>query len=399
MRIIGRNLIANKSNKIESHNPLDKIRTTKAGDMFANFISKEIDVIKTDSVYCNINLLNLESGNKVLTYIDDRVSVDMSDLSAKELTKGKFLPPNLKYDIEFFFINKDKNIPIAFYNKENNILIVSTFVVENMSLTYFDYFVDHLLYYNINGKIKETITTIDSNKITVGIDGELEPIDKVSLYPYSCRDLSEDELGCVKLSVEAEDPIGIDNGYGQIEIRPGYGSPDDVVESVKSLMEEIDKSKYHISTIGDRYPLGCHVHFGFGMPIKPSAELLFLLDYFIGLKMMKLSGESRGHFQQTSAFRIKAHGFEYRSMPSAIMETPTILKYVLMICLNVVKKYNNGDTFILNRESEIASIDEYKQINIDKLIVKALDSFITEYKEYTYEKNTIAAWHNETRGE
>jgi len=393
MLIVGKNLINFKTCEVNSHNSCDKLFATSLTDLFQYFSSSSN--IKENTVFTSVNLQDANSENEVLVFLEPRAQEKLENNYSLDINSGKMIAPKIYYNVTFVVSHCGKKFVIAAYNKELNVLLINSFVSEAMSFTYFDYFAACLKHYNYTGNINFTVEPVKSENITVGIDGELEPVDKAFLSPYSLRDVPEEDLGCVKMSVETEDKIGIDNGYGQMEIRPSAGSPDDVVNDIKSLMNELSISKYHISTKGNRFPLGCHVHFGAGFPIAPPKQLLQLIDFFIGRKVMGLSGESRGHFAELSAWRAKAHGFEYRSMPSAIMENPTILKNVLTICLEVIKAFNSEKSF--NITSNCPTLSDYEKINIGKDIVANIDSFIETYHKTTYAINTIAAWTNETK--
>lgn len=144
--------------------------------------------------------------------------------------------------------------------------------------------------------------------------------------------------------------IGLDGAGSQIEIRPkAFEKPSDVVSYMIGIMRRMDDA--HLSTKGDRYPLGGHVHVGVpGGSYAPPADLLFLLDFFLGKPTINLSGTARSSYRALGKFESKPWGFEYRSAPAAIFHWPEFARLAMKICKFVTEAYINAQTIIVNAE-------------------------------------------------
>ena len=145
--------------------------------------------------------------------------------------------------------------------------------------------------------------------------------------------------------------IGRDGCGSQLELRPKAGSVEEVVENIRTLM---GKLKHSISVVGDRHPLGGHIHVGLGTCSTPTPELLKLLDYFLGERTIDLSGKARESYRKIGAFERKNWGFEYRTPPSAIFANPEFARLSLLICKNVTENYTNGRTFKITIPNPVA---------------------------------------------
>jgi hypothetical protein len=214
--------------------------------------------------------------------------------------------------------------------------------------------------------------------VSIGLDAELECfnddgqlipadevfMDKKRLIPV--RPLDEvDKLHIEKFGLDLTESyalIGTDDEGQAVEFRPFPSlKAATVVQYVKLLIWYFNKHfKKHLSVKGDHYALGCHLHFGFGFPFYPDAKLLFLLDYFIGKVVIEKSGQARGEYKKLGQFIAKAHGFEYRTCPSAILEKPEYLNVVLLIAHMVVERYVNGEMFEIAGDTQ-ATDEEYRE--------------------------------------
>lgn len=133
-------------------------------------------------------------------------------------------------------------------------------------------------------------------------------------------------------------PIGLDGAGSQVEFRPKSGTPEQVVENLKKLFTQIGDP---ITTLGNVYPLGGHIHIGLGYASYPTQDLLWLLDYFLGKPTSRLSGKARGLYMKYGAYEAKPWGFEYRTPPAAIFATPEFARLSMKICKEVTECYHN----------------------------------------------------------
>ena len=140
--------------------------------------------------------------------------------------------------------------------------------------------------------------------------------------------------------------IGLDGAGSQLEFRPKAGTVDQVVKELTALMKKV---KHRICTTGHRYSLGGHIHLGYGHSYQPTSDLLWLLDQYLGLPTIDLSGRARGGYKCLSAVETKPHGFEYRSCPAAIFDHPELARLSMTIAQNVCERYANGGMFTVRQ--------------------------------------------------
>jgi hypothetical protein len=176
--------------------------------------------------------------------------------------------------------------------------------------------------------------------------------------------------------------IGVDGSGCQLEIRPSPSdNPDQVIENIKNLLTIfVEKCRLKVGVAGNRYPLGCHIHFG-GM--KATRDFISVLDYYLGEKLIETSGRARGDYKFLGAWRLQYWGFEYRTLPSSILFDPKVAIAVFKVAKRLAEAYYNEDGVELppthseyerlgiTREMEI--IDEFakKWHNIkNKIILK-----------------------------
>lgn len=176
---------------------------------------------------------------------------------------------------------------------------------------------------------------------TVGCDPEFEVlVQGKPCHPPEC-------YGSSDCNVE----IGRDGSGCQLELRPKSGNIDDVINNIKKLMGKLE---HPISVIGDSFPLGGHIHVGIGYVAQPTEELLWLLDYFLGIEVLELSGYAREGYRKLGAYERKRWGFEYRTPPAAIFAGPDFARLAMMICKNVTEAYVNGRTIRVTPKKPIA---------------------------------------------
>jgi hypothetical protein len=137
--------------------------------------------------------------------------------------------------------------------------------------------------------------------------------------------------------------IGKDASGLQLEFRPNPGSPDDVVAELETLFEQYYRNHATTSLCvsGHTHPLGGHIHVGIDRYVRPTSELLSLLDDFVGVPTVSLSGRARGTYKQLSYYESKNWGFEYRTPPAIIFYNPTLTRIVLKLIRNLVDRYIN----------------------------------------------------------
>ena len=155
----------------------------------------------------------------------------------------------------------------------------------------------------------------------------LKPIDKTKSKPE--KYIPNITIGCdpeYELTeedgsvVEAEEvirggtheQIGCDGAGEQVEVRPEPGNPRKVVQNIRKLIKKFarDYPEYDISDEGNIYPLGGHIHVGVGRRYRPNEALVCLLDDFVGIPTLELSGEARDEYKALSQVRVQTHGFE-----------------------------------------------------------------------------------------
>lgn len=158
-------------------------------------------------------------------------------------------------------------------------------------------------------------------KITLGADPEFEELKTPEEYsPVQST-----------LAASTREKIGRDGCGAQIEIRPDPATtPAMLLKNIQRLIRDCPP----MSTRGDRYPLGAHIHIG---GILPTTDVIEMLDAFLGKVVKGSSGEARGSYNVLSAVRSQPHGFEYRTPPSSWLDNPRIayitLKLVHELCL------------------------------------------------------------------
>lgn len=159
----------------------------------------------------------------------------------------------------------------------------------------------------------------------------------------------------VKYSTKA--PIGRDGSGNQIELRPGIGQDEnDITEKLRSLILRCP----HMGVIGDKYPLGFHIHFGLNPKLRRSSNyeaISYAMDYFLGSLLINTSGYARSGYKMLTAYEGKSYGFEYRSLPSSILISPELTRIVFKVARNVAL-YMIHNALDIDENSK-ATKDEY----------------------------------------
>jgi hypothetical protein len=187
--------------------------------------------------------------------------------------------------------------------------------------------------------------------------------------------------------------IGLDGAGSQLEIRPKSApTVREVIQNIKSLIATVPEP---LSTVGNTYAVGGHIHIGVGHEYAPTNDLLFLLDYFLGKPTINLSGTARSHYKELGKFETKPWGFEYRSCPAAIFETPEFARLAMKICKFVTACYINGQVILINPTPQFEDYWNYGHLTPKEyeLWLKHID----DYKELMrrpnrYDHDTVCNW-------
>jgi hypothetical protein len=201
----------------------------------------------------------------------------------------------------------------------------------------------------------------DCPEITIGADPEYE------LWHRRTCLVAE---GIVNDSTS--DPIGVDGAGCQVELRPEPGTPAEVTHNLKSLLLEFngDYPSYALSTKGDVYPLGGHIHVGLPNEFRQfTTGLRELCDAFIGTPTIGLSGRARHSYRQLGAYETKPWGWEYRTPPAGIFATPPICRTTLSIMHAVVTAHIMGEVetdpiYEPSLDAEVPSAEAFNMIGI-----------------------------------
>jgi len=215
-------------------------------------------------------------------------------------------------------------------------------------------------------------------EITLGCDPEFEELET----PFSY----EPKIPSISGKNTDAGGIGLDGAGRQVELRPKpCKTPAEVVDRVKELIKEVRRP---LSVKGDKYALGGHIHFG-GIPqdiyLK---DVIKILDLFLGVYLLPLSGKARGSYKKLSSVELKDWGFEYRSLPSAFFINPEVAKVVFKIAKNVVEELlrNIRLSIEVSDDDKIPTKQEY--LRIAKLTEEEYNlflRFISEYPSYSGE--------------
>lgn len=239
-------------------------------------------------------------------------------------------------------------------------------------------------------------------KVTIGADPEFEYVNHdgyvVDYFPTSLFS----ERGRLPNQGGTEE-LGIDGAGNVIEFRPPYAlAPSKLTANVRRIMERV--KNHHLSTLGDRFAIGCHIHFGVGFNWMPPSDLIMMLDDFLGSPCYLMNGNSRQEYRDLGQCRDQSHGFEYRSLPAAVIQNPEFFRIVLKIGKMIVEKYVNGRVM----EYELCNLSFCGEVYTRRVPTRLsymricgvtndeLTYFykvIDEYRETkTYNKSVVACW-------
>ncbi len=243
---------------------------------------------------------------------------------------------------------------------------------------------DELNYINKNIIPKVSIC---KDPITIGGDPELELLSTNKKYdPIQQLDFKTDQ-DTFNISFGN---IGCDGEQLQIELRP---LPDTSINQViKNMSKLIKIYGKPLSIRGDQYSLGAHIHFGIPEKAhKYTKNIIEMLDDFLGKRFINLSGKARKEFAILGSYQIKSYGFEYRSLPSAILLTPNTTRIVFKIAKNLVENLlTNG--YIEYQENPTR--EDYMRLGgLSYNEYKYIHTFIYYYSYYKNQLITINdAW-------
>jgi hypothetical protein len=170
-------------------------------------------------------------------------------------------------------------------------------------------------------------------EITIGGDPEFEAWDP--------------SAGCVVLPpsrhehVDDTGDIGLDGARTVAELRPyAANDPEALYRRIRTLADRWEQiTGLRVCLSGHRYPAGCHIHIGASYPHQLVGDweaFIKDLDLVLG-GLVKLSGQARGKYRVRRAYRAKAWGVEYRSLPAAILAFPELALWCFRTALAVAK--------------------------------------------------------------
>jgi len=191
--------------------------------------------------------------------------------------------------------------------------------------------------------------SISPDKITIGMDAEFElfdggyPVEARRFYPFSGE-------------------IGHDSAGSPLEFRPKpFVNSSDMLNYTEQLMQEVYNCNHELGTLGDRFAIGTHIHFG----IYHDQNFIKLLDNWVAELVWHLNGKGRGSYAVKGSWRNadNHYGFEYRALPSGILRN----KRLSILLFKIMEGLAN-DFYIHEKEIElIPSTNDYlSYLNIDE---------------------------------
>ncbi len=205
--------------------------------------------------------------------------------------------------------------------------------------------------------------------ISLGCDPEFEIFD-------DCGDILEaDEY----IRSEYGSKIGVDGAGSQLELRPDPSeSPTDVVKDIESILSEFSEEyEYEISTKGDNFSLGGHIHFGCPNGRLPHRDdFIGVLDGWLGSRLRELNGSVRREdgYGRLGDYRTNDWGFEYRTLPASIFLKPEMAHAVFTVCHKLANAFYNT----LEGVDDEPTDEEWKRLGLENER-KIIDAFKEEY--------------------
>lgn len=171
--------------------------------------------------------------------------------------------------------------------------------------------------------------------ITLGADPEFEVIRRGSVI----------FAGDVLVDPEIDEPFGLDGSRETAEARPDPGhTPEEVISNIEDILDsvlgELQSKNLSLGVKGDCFPTGCHIHIG-GVRFNRDLDfpLLKLFDKALYAPCKKLNGAARGGYAGAGNYETKDWGFEYRSLPGAIMSNKRLFFLVAKAMQNLSAKW------------------------------------------------------------
>jgi len=138
--------------------------------------------------------------------------------------------------------------------------------------------------------------------------------------------------------------IGLDNDHAIAELRPAPAySEEEYVSNFLTLVERVREAGVLLSTKGDLYPLGGHIHVGspddrIARVLKDEVETFVrVLDDFVGRVLLPTSGKGRGGYYALFAYRYQSYGWEYRTPPASYYADLEMVRIVYKLVRNLVE--------------------------------------------------------------
>lgn len=319
------------------------------------------------------------------------------------------------------------------------------------------------------------------NKITIGCDPEFELMVNDTIVNVR-RELYNDAWNPSKTGIDV-DPwksnvaphikgvvmnslnsgIGVDGAGSQIEMRPPAAeTPQQLVENIRVLMKRVNdlgagltnhNVTVGLSTRGDTFPLGGHVHVGLkrtwkqhkGQPGDPEylntvsayerlmwgkthpmlthypvslesmleslgfansssdspidnkdrTVLVSLYDAYLGKHCTALHGEARGGYAVMGAYRTKKYGLEYRTLPAAVFNNPRIALIVCTIVKQLTEKYYGGDTISIPEDGRSLA-KGMEELGISSDDIRYIMDIWEKGINVKLQQNVVAAWMRDT---
>lgn len=377
--VIGKNAIDDITGftGIERHtNSLVKFSEKYGLYKYFDFIDNHRNVFTYNNTLISNGRININfPKEREIIYIEDYLNNEELDNMPIPMSNDySFNHPNYMgyYGKRIDIMSKNlSHEPLIMYYPKNNIAITCDFCHngEEWFGKIFNLFIEKCNLKQINDS-KEL-------RILVGCDPEFEL--------YSERDVIEPPSPEFRGITRLRGRLGTDGAGSQIELRPEPGTPEKVTEGIREIFKTIDNK--NVSTCGDKYPLGGHIHIGAtkaGVIFLPQCtnELLNLFDMFIGKPTVALSGKGRGSYKELGQMRQNEWGFEYRTPPACIFSNPKITRIVLKIAKNLATHYYNKEKMKIQYFVDFDNYSNYCSL--------------TE-KEYSYFKNWCEKSYQKTK--
>ncbi len=175
--------------------------------------------------------------------------------------------------------------------------------------------------------------------LTLGADPEFELVFGEEVIP--ARKILREDIA-VPWGVISEDGSG-----HPLELRPKPSAdPETLVRNVgRSLLSVPRVMGVAPSTVGEKYPIGGHVHIGGAFSWASAEELVMAIDDLMGDLFHRLSPEVRlkEGYGRRGDWRKKDWGFEYRTPPASVWSHPMVALEFLRDVQWVAEKFISGE--------------------------------------------------------